>query len=266
MSEMAESLQEDRSILIDLLNKLETQNVERDLAMRDYERRVEREDAIMKMLQESGMPMLMGLANSFAENQEEARAKRKRERELASKRWPPGYAEVAQASGQPLGRNGGAKQAPFTTVKSPGGPPADGSSSSSTSDATSPRAAPDAAPSPRARRDAPSETAATPRNPGPQVVQAEGFATGTDQMGAVQTPGNEPPPATPARGCTEPSPSGTLEPDVPDVQSPDRADPAGRKTATGVEADSAGGRPRGRQRRAAGGGRKSTKRRTKRGT
>jgi len=267
LSELAESYAEDRSILIELLNKLETQNVERDLAVRDYERRAEREASILKILQESGVPLLNHFANSYAEKQEEAKAQRKKQRELAQGVWPPGYAEMAAQTGQPL--NGGR---PAPTVKAPPSPaPAsDVPSRASITDELradwKSREPETGGTSPRARRDEATETPQDAPSSAPPVVQAEGFAVPADQSGASQTPGNEPTPATPARGSTDSSPSATLKPDVPDNQSPDRADSARRTTAAGVEAVSAGGRKRSRQSRTAGGGRKSTKRRAQRGT
>jgi len=222
--ETIESLMEDRTILLEEFNKQAAQNLDVELRRLEWERRVKREDEVFELFKEVVAPSLAGLANAWAERQEEDRKERKRLAEQQQAKFPPGWPDPSEISGR--------TEPPATP------PPAE------------PPPTPPAAPPAPTASDDPSTPAEPPA--GALAVRASGFAgQPTNQMGAPPIPGERLPPATPARATRPESPSAILpSSDAENEQPADLPSPAGPHESRGAEAASKGSGPRKRRRRA----------------
>ena len=91
LAKMNESLIEDRAILLEEFNKQQSVNLDVELRMREWERRMQREDMIVALVKEYGGPAIVQFLNAWTENQEEERQRRKEQRALQERKYPPGW-------------------------------------------------------------------------------------------------------------------------------------------------------------------------------
>jgi hypothetical protein len=231
LTDAVESLMEDRTILVEEFNKQQSQNLDVELRRLEWERKVQREEQIVGFLKDAAGPTLLAALNAWTENQEEERNKRKEQKRLQARKYPPGWPDPDENT------NGGAAPPTEPSGKTP---PA----AADQADQVEPDQAPGGAVSPVEE----------------PVVQAQGFpAPPQKQAGTPGSPREAPPPAT--APATPASPSATMPPeaDATDAKPADGSRGDRADDARGAKADGRGGRTRSGRRSSARSRRKTPK-------